>query len=72
MGQGLRTVIQILLGLVIIGLGYWLYVSITEPYAAIERAEEVTRQTRERMNDVRQALIRYEQREDHFPGSTRW
>lgn len=67
--QGLRIGIQVALALVILALGYWLYLSITEPYQVIERAREVTEQTRERMDDVRQALVVYERENDQFPGS---
>lgn len=65
--QGIRIGIQIILGIAIVGLGYWLYVSITEPWQVIERQEEMTRMTRERMSDVRAALRRYEERTDRFP-----
>jgi type II secretory pathway pseudopilin PulG len=65
--QNIRVGIQVFLALVIVGLVYWLYVSITEPWQVIEQRQEVTRQTRERMNHVRQALIRYDQRHDRFP-----
>lgn len=65
--QGIRIGIQVLLGIIIVGLGYWLYVSITEPWQVIERQEELTRETRERMSDVRAALIRYDERYDRFP-----
>lgn len=65
--QRIRTGIQIVLGIAIVVLGYWLYVSITEPWEVIERQEELTQMTRERMSDVRAALIRYEERQDRFP-----
>ena len=61
-GQGLKIAIQILLGLVIVALAYWLYVSITEPWDRIEAEREVTRQTQQRMAMVRTALIRHERR----------
>lgn len=67
--QGIRIGIQIVLAIVIIGLGYWLYLSITEPWAVVERQQELTEQTRARMDNVRAALIRYEEREDRFPSS---
>lgn len=65
--QGIRVGIQIVLAIVIIGLAYWLYVSITEPWGVIERQQELTERTRERMDEVRTALIRFEEREDRFP-----
>ena len=66
---GLRIGIQILLGIVIIALAYFLYVSITEPWAIEERKREMTELTRERMDKVHTALIRYERQQDRFPGS---
>lgn len=68
-GQGLKIVIQIVLGLVIIALGYWLYVSITGPWDAVERERAITAMTRGRMDNVRIALIRHERAEDYFPGT---
>ena len=65
--QGLRVGIQVVLALVIVGLAYWLYVSVTEPWKVVERQEELTRRTRARMDDVRAALIRYEERRNRFP-----
>lgn len=65
--QGLRVAIQVILAIVIVGLTYWLYVSITEPWEVVERQEELTRQTRGRMDDIRTALIRYENLNERFP-----
>ena len=60
--KGLQTGIQIALWVVIFGLGYALYYSITKPYEAIERAAELTEMTRERMDNLRTVLINYENR----------
>lgn len=68
-GQAVKIVIQIVLGLVIIALGYWLYLSITAPWDAVERERAVTAMTREQMDKVRIALIRHERVEDRFPGT---
>lgn len=59
-GRGLQTGIQLVLMLVIVGLSYWLYVSLTAPYAEIRRQNEITDQTRAQMQKIRTALIRYE------------
>ncbi|GIV59665.1 hypothetical protein GQ464_014170 [Rhodocaloribacter litoris] len=67
MGQGTRIALQVVLGIVILVLAYFLYVSITEPYQAVERQRELTRLTRERMDDVRQALVYYRQVNERFP-----
>ncbi len=65
--QGIRVGIQIVLAIVIVGLAYWLYISITEPWKVVERQQELTERTRERMDEIRTALIRFEEREDRFP-----
>jgi len=62
-----RIVLQIVLGVVIVILAYYLYLSITEPYKAVKREQELTRLTRDRMRDIRTALIRYELLYDHYP-----
>lgn len=65
----IRTGIQVVLGLVIIGLGYFLYYSITEPYDRIERQQELTERTRQRMSHIRTALIDYDRDSASFPDS---
>jgi type II secretory pathway pseudopilin PulG len=67
--QSLRTGIQVVLGIVIIGLAYFLYESITEPYQRIERQQELTERTRARMTHIRTALIDYERDSASFPDS---
>ncbi len=58
--RALQLTIQAILGIVIVGLAFLLYDSITTPYEEVERRREVTEMTRARMNDVRQSLILYE------------
>ncbi|NNE69230.1 MAG: hypothetical protein HKN29_02575 [Rhodothermales bacterium] len=67
--QAVNKAIQLILAIVIVGLGYFLYVSITEPYEAVERQREITRMTRDRMQQVRTALSTYRQENERFPGS---
>ena len=67
--NSLRVGLQILLWVLIIGLSYVLYRSITEPYEAIERQEAITEMTRVRMDKVRQVAIHFESRFDRFPGT---
>jgi hypothetical protein len=62
-----RLVVQVLLALVIAGLAYWLYRSITEPWKVVERREETTRLTRARMDLLRTALTHYERTHRRFP-----
>lgn len=62
-----RIVLQIVLGVVIVILAYYLYQSITKPYETVRREQALTRLTRDRMSDIRTALIRYELLHDHYP-----
>ncbi len=65
----IQTVIQVILGIVIIGLAYFLYQSVTEPYERIERKQEITEQTRARMANIRTALVDYERDSASYPDS---
>ncbi len=67
--QNTRTLIQVALGILILCMGYFLYISITEPWAAVERQEELTEDTRLRMSNIRAALIRFDEQTGRFPGS---
>ncbi len=67
--QALRTVLQLVLAIIIVGLAYLLYVSITEPYEAVERRKEVTQLTRDRMSQVRAALGVYQRANGRYPSS---
>lgn len=62
----LQTVLQVVLGIAIVVLAYVLYVSITEPYERVERQKEVTEQTRDRMKDVRTAMVQYERQNGRY------
>ncbi len=63
----MRLAIQGILAIVIVGLAYLLYVSITEPYDVIERQAELTDMTRARMDQIRTAMIMHENQYDRFP-----
>ena len=65
----IQTGIQIILGIVIVGLAYFLYQSITEPYERIEQRQRITEQTRVRMSQVRTALVDYERDSAAYPDS---
>ncbi len=62
----IQSGIQVVLAIVIVVLGYVLYTSIVEPYAKVERAKQVTEDTRARMGNVRTAMIMYEREHDRF------
>ncbi|MFB6098156.1 MAG: hypothetical protein ABEK84_03400 [Salinibacter sp.] len=65
----IQTGIQVILGIVIVGLAYFLYQSITEPYDRIERRKRLTKLTRARMSHIRTALIDYERDSASYPDS---
>ena len=65
----IQTGIQALLVVVIVVLAYFLYQSITEPYNRIERRQRLTEQTRQRMTNIRTALVNYEQDSSAYPDS---
>ncbi|WP_103019984.1 hypothetical protein [Salinibacter altiplanensis] len=65
----IQTAIQALLVVAIVGLAYFLYQSITEPYERIEREQQLTEQTRQRMENVRTALVDYERDSASYPDS---
>lgn len=67
--EQIRIGIQAVLVVVILGLAYFLYYSITEPYERIERQQQITEQTRARMSNIRTALIDYERDSTNFPDS---
>jgi hypothetical protein len=67
--EQIRIGIQVVLGVAIIGLGYFLYYSITEPYERIERQQERIEKTRARMDNIRTAIIDYERDSTSFPDS---
>ena len=62
----IQSGIQAVLAIIIVGLCYVLVVSIVEPYAKVERAKQVTENTRARMDNVRTAMIIYERENDRF------
>jgi len=65
----IRIGLQVVLAAVILGLSYYLYYSITEPYDRIERQEQLTERTRARMTHIRTALVDYERDSASFPDS---
>ena len=67
--RNLKVAIQAVLAVVIVFCSIWLVRSVTEPWIAVERAEELTEMTQTRMTQLRTGLVLYERQEDRFPGS---
>ncbi|MDG5766833.1 hypothetical protein QA596_05085 [Balneolales bacterium ANBcel1] len=62
-----NRIISGVLAVIIIGLAWLLYDSITGPYEKIERQREITEQVRHRMMVARDALVEHQRREGGFP-----
>lgn len=62
-----NKLISLVLGIVIIVLGYFLYRSIVAPYQVVIEKQKMTERVRHRMSNVRDALVQYESRKDKFP-----
>lgn len=62
-----RTVLQIVLAIVIVVLGYVLYRSIRGPQEVFEREQALTELTRERMGYLRDAMRGYEREYGRYP-----
>ena len=67
--RGFRVGIQAFLALVILGLSYWLYHSITRPYEAEKERQALTRETRRHMDGIRKTLVRYQAIHGRYPSS---
>jgi hypothetical protein len=62
-----NRLLSIVLGIIIIVLGYYLYHAIVDPYQEVIEREKMTEKVRYRMGNVRDALIQYERINDNFP-----
>lgn len=62
-----NRIISIVLGVIIIVLGWYLYHSIVDPYQEVIEREQMTKKVRHNMGLVRDALVIYERRKDEFP-----
>lgn len=65
----MRTAIQILLGVVVLGLVYVLYHTIVDPWNEHEAKEFQTEMTRARMDHIRSALIDYRDLGGAYPST---
>ncbi|MEX0639281.1 MAG: hypothetical protein WD094_02380 [Balneolaceae bacterium] len=64
-----NQIITIVLGLLIIFLGYYLYRSLTDPYEVVLEEREMTERVKHRMVIIRDALIQYRNETGGFPPS---
>ena len=62
-----NNILTIVLGILIIGLSYFLYRSIVDPYQDVLDEREMVERERHRMLLVRDALVQYRNRRGNFP-----
>lgn len=60
---------SVVLGIIILVLGYYLYHSIVDPYQEVVEREQMTKKVRNRMSTIRDVLIIYERQTGEFPPS---
>lgn len=64
-----NQLLSIVLGIIILVLGYFLYQSIVGPYQEVIERQQMTERVRHQMSTIRDALTRFEQEQDSFPQS---
>jgi len=62
-----NNILSIVLGIIIIALGYFLYHAIHDPYQKVIEQKQMTERVRYRMANVRDALVQFKNRKEHFP-----
>lgn len=62
-----NQLLSIVLGIIIVVLGYFLYQSIVGPYQEVIERQQMTERVRHQMQTVRDVLVRYERETDNFP-----
>lgn len=62
-----NQLLTILLGVIIIGMSYWLYRSLVDPYQKVLEEREMVERERHRMEVTRDALVQYKTRKGNFP-----
>ena len=62
-----NKILSVVLGIIIIGLSWWLYDSIVTPYKIVEERKAETERVRNRLITLKDAFVYYESRYGHFP-----
>ncbi|MFH5831428.1 hypothetical protein ACG2F4_00965 [Halalkalibaculum sp. DA3122] len=62
-----NQLLSIILGIIILVLGYFLYHAIVDPYEEVLEREQMTERVRHRMSNVRDALQQYKNTRGDFP-----
>lgn len=62
-----NQLLSIVFGVLILVLGYMLYHAIVDPYQKVIEQEQMTAKVRNRMANIRDALVQYKNEKGHFP-----
>lgn len=62
-----NRLLSIVLGIIVVVLGYWLYHSIVDPYQEVVEREQMQQEVRQQLQTVRDALVQYERIKGEFP-----
>ena len=62
-----NKILTVVLGVIILGLGYYLYDSLITPYQEVKEREALEEKVRQRLIDTKDALIQYQTRNETFP-----
>ncbi len=62
-----NRILSVVLGIIIIVLGYMLYHAIVDPYQKVLERERMRETVRHRMINVKDALVQYNRKKDEFP-----
>ena len=65
-----NRILSIVLLIVIIGLGFWLYTSITGPWKEVQEERRVTEQVRNHMTAINNAIRYHNEQRGRFPANT--
>jgi len=62
-----NQLLTILLGIIIIGMSYYLYISIVGPYQEVLDERKMVERERHRMEVARDAIVQYNRRKGNYP-----
>ncbi len=65
--QRRNSIISVILGIIIIGLAWFLVHSIVSPYKAVKKRKKLTSATRQNMKNLRVGIIQYKVKLGHYP-----
>src|SRR5690625_760530 len=62
-----NRILSVVLAIIIVILSYVLYLAIVDPYKKVEQREQMTECVHQRMINIRDGFVRFEQEKGHFP-----